>query len=137
MGSYRLILNLPNHVSTSEILSSPTTSSLSDKSGDAIAEYCPEYSHKSHEPHLACPDSLGCLPDTEGRPQHTLPVILRCAILGSPQKRLTIREIYAAVETKYSYYKTAGTAWKVSVAHGVLVSILRCLYSSPSGTTYR
>jgi hypothetical protein len=66
-----------------------------------------------HEKHPDCPDSLTCLPDTSGRPQHTLPVILRCAILGSPRKRLTIREIYAAMEKKYPYYSTAGPAWKV------------------------
>ncbi|TFK30942.1 hypothetical protein FA15DRAFT_663017 [Coprinopsis marcescibilis] len=70
-----------------------------------------------HEPHPDCPDTLACLPDTDGRPQHTLPVILRCAILGSPRKRLTIREIYAAMEAKYSYYKTAGPTWKQSVRH--------------------
>ena len=68
---------------------------------------------RSHAPHPDCPDTLACLPDTDGRPQHTLPVILRCTILGSPRKRLTIREIYAAMERKYPYYKTAGPAWKV------------------------
>ncbi|KAI0937017.1 hypothetical protein AcW1_001096 [Taiwanofungus camphoratus] len=72
---------------------------------------------KPHIPHPNCPDTLTCLPDTDGRPQHTLPVILRCAILGSPKKRLTIREIYAAMEKKYPYYKTAGPAWKQSVRH--------------------
>lgn len=66
-----------------------------------------------HKAHPDCPDTLACLPDTNGRPQHTLPVILRCAILGSPRKRLTIREIYATMETKYPYYKTAGQTWKV------------------------
>ncbi|GBE77427.1 predicted protein [Sparassis crispa] len=70
-----------------------------------------------HEPHLNCPNALTCLQETDGRPQHTLPVILRCAILGSPKKRLTIREIYAAMEKKYPYYKTAGPAWKQSVRH--------------------
>ncbi|KAJ7361469.1 hypothetical protein DFH08DRAFT_911195 [Mycena albidolilacea] len=70
-----------------------------------------------HIPHPDCPDSLACLPDTDGRPQHTLPVILRCAILGSPRKRLTIREIYAAMEEKYAYYRTAGATWKQSVRH--------------------
>ncbi|KAH9951003.1 hypothetical protein B0H21DRAFT_776385 [Amylocystis lapponica] len=64
-----------------------------------------------------CPNTLTCLQDTNNRPQHTLPVILRCAILGSPKKRLTIREIYAAMERKYPYYKTAGPAWKQSVRH--------------------
>lgn len=68
-----------------------------------------------HEPHPDCPDTLDCLPDTDGRPQHTLPVILRCAILGSPKKRLTIREIYASMEAKYAYYRTAGPTWKVSL----------------------
>ncbi|KAI0639933.1 hypothetical protein C8Q77DRAFT_1083679 [Trametes polyzona] len=72
---------------------------------------------RAHEPHPDCPDTLACLPDTDGRPQHTLPVILRCTILGSPRKRLTIREIYAAMERKYPYYKTAGPAWKQSVRH--------------------
>ncbi|KAJ7476204.1 hypothetical protein FB451DRAFT_965061, partial [Mycena latifolia] len=51
------------------------------------------------------------------RPQHTLPVILRCAILGSPRKRLTIREIYAAMEEKYPYYRSTGVTWKQSVRH--------------------
>lgn len=66
-----------------------------------------------HKAHADCPDTLACLPDTIGRPQHTLPVILRCAILGSPRKRLTIREIYAAMESKYPFYKSAGQTWKV------------------------
>ena len=68
-----------------------------------------------HQAHADCPDTLACLPDTHGRPQHTLPVILRCAILGSPRKRLTIREIYATMESKYPYYKSAGETWKVCV----------------------
>ncbi|KAI6120680.1 hypothetical protein EDD16DRAFT_1574800 [Pisolithus croceorrhizus] len=67
--------------------------------------------------HLNCPDTLACLPDTDGRPQHTLPVILRCAILGSANKRLTIREIYATMENKYTYFRNAGPTWKQSVRH--------------------
>ncbi|KAG9314136.1 hypothetical protein JVU11DRAFT_4921 [Chiua virens] len=70
-----------------------------------------------HEQHPNCPDTLACLPDTDGRPQHTLPVILRCAILGSAKKRLTIREIYAAMENKYTYFRNAGPTWKQSVRH--------------------
>ncbi|KAF7337481.1 U3 small nucleolar RNA-associated protein [Mycena sanguinolenta] len=89
-------------------LASPGSSSEDDQG---------EYNPLIHIPHPDCPDSLACLPDTDGRPQHTLPVILRCAILGSPRKRLTIREIYAAMEEKYAYYKTAGATWKQSVRH--------------------
>ncbi|KAL5534108.1 hypothetical protein ACEPAG_569 [Sanghuangporus baumii] len=77
-----------------------------------------------HPPHENCPDSLDCLPDTNDRPQHTLPVILRCAILGSAKRKLTIRDIYAAMERKYPYYRTAGPAWKQSVRHHLSLSRL-------------
>ena len=64
----------------------------------------------AHDPHENCPDSLDCLPDTDGRPQDSFPIIIRCAILGSPNNRLTLREIYSEIEKKYPYYKTAGPA---------------------------
>lgn len=100
----------------SDMASSPNASmaeDIADKPKQPkSARYIQEFNR--HEPHKDCPDTLACLPDTEGRPQHTLPVILRCAILGSPRRRLTIREIYAAMEDKYSYYKTAGPTWKVT-----------------------
>jgi hypothetical protein len=91
--------------------SSPRSTRASADTGHYSREGAPS---GEHEMHPDCPDTLNCLPDTDGRPQHTLPVILRCAILGSPRKRLTIREIYSAMEDKYPYYKTAGPTWKVS-----------------------
>jgi Forkhead domain len=99
--------------------SASPSSSTSPRSNRTIVDG-PHYSRDGppsgeHEMHPDCPDTLDCLPDTDGRPQHTLPVILRCAILGSPRKRLTIREIYATMEEKYPYYKTAGPTWKVSL----------------------
>lgn len=89
------------------------SSAASDCSENPTAELVDGPSRPDHEYHPNCPDTLACLPDTDGRPQHTLPVILRCAILGSPKKRLTIREIYATMEAKYPYYRTAGPTWKV------------------------
>lgn len=118
-----------------EIPSSPESNISDNTTIDYHPEEVPERS-VDHEPHPNCPDSLDCLPDTEGRPQHTLPVILRSAILGSPRKRLTIREIYAAMEGKYDYYRyvqilvlvysfnldpfyrTAGPTWKVRMVSG-------------------
>ncbi|KAG5647714.1 hypothetical protein DXG03_008437 [Asterophora parasitica] len=117
--SVKLIVNM-DQVSNSEMLSSPETSSVSDASENLVVERVQRMEDptpKDHGFHPDCPDSLACLPDADGRPQHTLPVILRCAILGSPRKRLTIREIYAAMEAKYAYYKTAGPTWKQSVRH--------------------
>ncbi|KAH7923242.1 hypothetical protein BV22DRAFT_1069104 [Leucogyrophana mollusca] len=104
---------------------SPASVRPSSPVSDSSIHTTPESNHYTregppfpeHEPHPDCPDTLACLPDTDGRPQHTLPVILRCAILGSPRKRLTIREIYAAMEGKYLYFRTAGPTWKQSVRH--------------------
>ncbi|KAJ7934121.1 hypothetical protein B0H13DRAFT_1591813, partial [Mycena leptocephala] len=48
------------------------------------------------------------------KPQHTLAVIICCAILGSACKRLTIQEIYTATEEKYPYYRTSCANWKAS-----------------------
>lgn len=100
---------------TGQPISASSSSPTSDVSANATVE-SPQYDlpHKEHAPHPNCPDTLACLPDTDGRPQHTLPVILRCAILGSARRRLTIREIYAAMEEKYLYFRTAGPTWKVS-----------------------
>lgn len=93
---------------------SPLVPSSPSSNGPTTVDLQEDTSKHEHRIHPDCPDTLDCLPDTDGRPQHTLPVILRCAILGSPKKRLTIREIYAAMEAKYPYYRTAGPTWKVS-----------------------
>ncbi|KAF9015673.1 hypothetical protein BDQ17DRAFT_1295653 [Cyathus striatus] len=101
------VIGLDAQVDAPEIAQAETNTAFSNGS----------IARDEHETHPDCPDKLACLPDTNGRPQHTLPVILRCAILGSSKKRLTIREIYAAMEEKYPYFKTAGPTWKQSVRH--------------------
>ncbi|KAI0363629.1 hypothetical protein BV20DRAFT_1116796 [Pilatotrama ljubarskyi] len=118
-SSYESSLRLQVVRSPSSSNTSPTTERIITPIPLVEAKPSPrtEVVIRAHEPHPDCPDTLACLPDTDGRPQHTLPVILRCTILGSPRKRLTIREIYAAMERKYPYYKTAGPAWKQSVRH--------------------
>ena len=71
----------------------------------------------NHSEHPDCPTSLLCLSeDTGERPKHTLPVIVRCAILGSPEQRLTLRDIYDVVQDRYSYYRTAKPSWKVRLS---------------------
>ncbi|EAU92528.2 hypothetical protein CC1G_06539 [Coprinopsis cinerea okayama7 len=125
MSDLSNILNPENSRNRSHVVPIPETVGFANPSPHAPAhqersapvQRSNAQKHYDHAPHPDCPDTLACLPDTDGRPQHTLPVILRCAILGSPRKRLTIREIYAAMEEKYSYYKTAGPTWKQSVRH--------------------
>lgn len=103
-----------------QLSAEPSTPS---SNGPTTVDLQEDTSKHEHRLHPDCPDTLDCLPDTEGRPQHTLPVILRCAILGSPKKRLTIREIYAAMEAKYPYYRTAGSTWKVTICFFVFESV--------------
>lgn len=66
----------------------------------------------THPHHPNCPDSLNCLADTNDKPNHILPVIIRGAILGSPMRKLTLRGIYATIEEKWPYYRTAPSGWK-------------------------
>jgi hypothetical protein len=40
-------------------------------------------------------------------------------------KRLTIRDIYAAMEEKYPYYRTAGSTWKVSLPSCLINDIFK------------
>ncbi|KIJ29651.1 hypothetical protein M422DRAFT_188121, partial [Sphaerobolus stellatus SS14] len=77
-----------------------------------------------HPEHPDCPNSLDCLPDTNEKPNHILPVIVRSAILGSPKQRLTIREIYKAIENKFPYFRTTEVNWKDSIRHNLSLNKL-------------
>lgn len=61
------------------------------------------------------PLSLPDLPNfpAEQKPPFTYPVLIRLAIMGSPQRRLLLSQIYAAIEDKFPWYKeNASKAWK-------------------------
>ena len=60
-----------------------------------------------HEAHPGCPDSLTCLVDTNERPLYTIPVLISCAILGSPDKRMLVSEIYQSIMDKYPYFTSS------------------------------
>ena len=65
------------------------------------------------------PLSLTDLPNfpAEQKPPFTYPVLIRLAIMGSPQRRLLLSQIYAAIEDKFPWYKeNASKAWKVCPA---------------------
>jgi len=72
---------------------------------------------KHHAPHQGCPDSLACLADSDSKPRDTFATIIRCAILSTPTKRMTLNCIYKAIEQKYPYYHNAGPGWKNTVRH--------------------
>lgn len=68
------------------------------------------------------PLSLTSLPSypPDQKPPFSYPVLIRLAILGSPQKRLLLAQIYAAIEEKFPWYRdTAPRAWKVGSSFGL------------------
>lgn len=73
------------------------------------------------------PINLWSLPDPEPgkRPNHSYPMLVRLAIYGSPNQRLTLKGIYEAIEERFEYYRARPKgAWKVSLNH-VFVSCRR------------
>lgn len=66
---------------------------------------------------ISAPLSLDSLPSypPDQKPPFSYPVLIRLAILGSPQKRLLLSQIYSAIEDKFPWYRdSAPKAWKVS-----------------------
>jgi len=60
-------------------------------------------------------DSLPSYPPDQ-KPPFSYPVLIRLAILGSPEKRLLLSQIYQAIEEKFPWYRdSAPKAWKVNL----------------------
>jgi hypothetical protein len=62
------------------------------------------------------PVSLASLDDPPPgqKPSQSLPIMVKLAIYGSPRKRLTLQEIYQAIEQRFEWYRDPGNkSWKV------------------------
>jgi hypothetical protein len=57
----------------------------------------------------------------QGKPPYSYATLITYAITNSPNKQLTLNEIYNWVMEKYPYYKTAGTGWKVNIKIFLLI----------------
>ena len=64
------------------------------------------------------PISLDSLADPEPgqKPEYTYATLVKLAIYSSPQKKLTLQEIYEAIEKRFPWFKNCDNpnAWKVS-----------------------
>lgn len=59
------------------------------------------------------PVSLRDLPDPEPgeQPPHPYTLLIKLAIQGSPQRRLTLEGIYEAVEVRFEWYREHAEEW--------------------------
>lgn len=54
--------------------------------------------------------------NSDGKPPYSYATLIRYAIQSSPDKKLTLSQIYQWVLERYPYYNTAGAGWKVCVS---------------------
>jgi hypothetical protein len=72
---------------------------------------------------LGCPPGapvgLNALADPPSgeKPNYPLPTLIKLAIYGSPRRRLTLQEIYQALEDRFEWFRqrTDELSWKVRV----------------------
>ena len=86
---------------------------------------------------------LDCLADVgpDERPPYSNFTLVKYAILGSPNQKLTLAEIYDAIIKRFPWFNTAGKGWKVpdlSLTNVNLTLILSIpeLYPALSFTRY-
>ncbi|KAI0775283.1 hypothetical protein BD413DRAFT_471635, partial [Trametes elegans] len=60
------------------------------------------------------------------RPGHSIPVLSQLAILGSPNKRLTLQGIYEALEERFEWFRQNrhDKSWQNSIRHNL--SLYKC-----------
>ncbi|VDB99164.1 unnamed protein product [Peniophora sp. CBMAI 1063] len=101
-----------------------TSDSYTPSFGRASYTYLVDENGK-HPSHVDCVSSLSCLPDTNGKPNCIWNILLRAAILGSPDRRLSIRELYQELMNKFPYYARLSPdelqRWKQTIRHNLSV----------------
>ncbi|CCM04237.1 uncharacterized protein FIBRA_06404 [Fibroporia radiculosa] len=65
-------------------------------------------------------------PPSGEKPNYPYPTLIKLAIHGSPKKRLTLQEIYAALEARFQWFRdnTHDKAWQNSIRHNL--SLNKC-----------
>ncbi|KAI8578589.1 hypothetical protein K450DRAFT_176246, partial [Umbelopsis ramanniana AG] len=54
-----------------------------------------------------------------GKPPYSYAMLIRYAIETSPQRKMTLSDIYAWILERYPWFESAGTGWKNSIRHNL------------------
>lgn len=68
---------------------------------------------------LPPPDSFPPIEDDGKKPAHSYATLIAMAILRSPQRRLTLSQIYRWISSTYSFYKPNDAGWQNSIRHNL------------------
>jgi len=60
-----------------------------------------------------------CRPPDEPKPQHSYIGLIAMAILGSPDKKLVLSDIYQYILDNYPYFRSRGPGWRNSIRHNL------------------
>ena len=64
-------------------------------------------------------------PPAGEKPNYPYPTLIKLAIYGSPRKRLTLQEIYQALEGRFAWFKNStDAAWKVCLPPAFVRSVM-------------